>query len=108
MKTKLVYVLTCAPEATYIEQALMAVFSARHWNPDAHIVLIVDEKTDRLLIGNRGRILQYITEKIVANTIIDKNQHFSYVVNAKEKNNTTAREIAKIINDDAKLKIGIH
>ena len=49
-----------------------------------------------------------ITEKIVANTIIDKNQHFSYVVNAKEKNNTTAREIAKIINDDAKLKIGIH
>lgn len=65
MKTKLVYVLTCAPEATYIEQALMAVFSARHWNPDAHIVLIVDEKTDRLLIGNRGRILQYITEKIV-------------------------------------------
>lgn len=65
MKTKLVYVLTCAPEATYIEQALMAVFSARHWNPDARIVLMVDDKTDALLTGKRGEILNYISEKIV-------------------------------------------
>lgn len=65
MKTKLVYVLTCAPEATYIEQALMAVWSARHWNPDAHIVLMVDDKTDALLTGKRGEILNYISEKIV-------------------------------------------
>lgn len=65
MKTKLVYVLTCAPEATYIEQALMAVWSARYWNPDAHIVLMVDDKTDALLIGKRGEILNYISEKIL-------------------------------------------
>ena len=65
MRTKLVYVLTCAPEATYIEQALMAVWSARHWNPDAHIVLMVDDKTDALLTGKRGELLNYITEKIV-------------------------------------------
>ena len=65
MKTKLVYVLTCAPEATYIEQALMAVFSARHWNPGAHIVLMVDNKTDALFSGIRAEILDYISEKIV-------------------------------------------
>lgn len=65
MKTKLVYVLTCAPEATYIEQALMAVWSARYWNPDAYIVLIVDDKTDVLLTGKRAEILDYISEKIV-------------------------------------------
>ena len=65
MKTKLVYVLTCAPEATYIEQALMAVWSARYWNPSAHIVLLTDDKTELLLHGKRGEILQYITEKIV-------------------------------------------
>lgn len=65
MKTKLVYVLTCAPEATYIEQALMSVWSARHWNPDAHIVLITDNLTDNLLVGKRGEILNYISEKIV-------------------------------------------
>lgn len=65
MKTKLVYVLTCAPEATYIEQALMAVWSARHWNPEVHIVLMVDDRTDALLTGKRGEILNYISEKIV-------------------------------------------
>lgn len=65
MKTKLVYVLTCAPEATYIEQALMSVYSARHYNPDATIVLMVDDKTDALLTGKRGEILNYISEKIV-------------------------------------------
>lgn len=65
MNTKLVYVLTCAPEKYYIEQALMAVFSARYWNPDAHIVLMVDDKTDALLVGKRGEILDYISEKVV-------------------------------------------
>ena len=65
MRTKLVYVLTCAPEKHYIEQALMSVFSARHWNPDAHIVLLVDDLTDKLLVGKRADVLDYISEKIV-------------------------------------------
>lgn len=54
MKTKLVYVLTCAPDKNYIEQAHMAIWSARYHNPDATIVLIVDDKTDALLTGKRG------------------------------------------------------
>ena len=65
MTTKLVYVLTCASDKHYIEQTLMSAFSARHWNPDAHIVLMVDDKTDSLLQGKRAEILKYITEKIV-------------------------------------------
>lgn len=63
--TKLVYVLTCAPEKHYIEQALIAVFSARHWNAEAYIVLLVDDKTNVLLTGKRSGILDYISEKIV-------------------------------------------
>lgn len=65
MTTKLVYVLTCAEDKYYIEQALIAVFSARHWNPEACIVLVVDDKTDLLLTGNRAEILNYISEKII-------------------------------------------
>ena len=65
MKTKLVYVLTCTENKYYIEQALMSVFSARHWNPDAHIVLLVDDQTDLLLVGKRSEILNYVSEKIV-------------------------------------------
>ena len=67
MRTKLVYVLTCSPEDTYIEQALMAVWSARYWNSDAHIVLMTDNRTSQLLHSDtkRGEILHYITEEIV-------------------------------------------
>lgn len=78
MKTKLVYVLTCAPEATYIEQALMAVWSARYHNQDAHIVLLTDDKTSAILHagGPRGEILQYITEEIVTSFDEDKPMHY--------------------------------
>lgn len=65
MTTKLVYTLTCARDKHYIEQCLMAVFSARHYNPDATIVLIVDDKTDALFVGKRAELLNYITKKIV-------------------------------------------
>lgn len=76
MKTKLVYVLTCALEATYIEQALMAVWSARYHNPSAHIVLLTDDLTDKLFVGKRAEILDYISEKIVVPFDADKNMHY--------------------------------
>lgn len=65
MKTKLVYVLTCAIEATYIEQASISIYSVHYHNPDAHIVLIVDDNTNDLLVGKRAEVLEYITEKVV-------------------------------------------
>lgn len=65
MKTRLVYVLTCAPDKNYIEQALLSVYTARYHNPNATIVLIVDDLTDKLLVGTRGEILNYISQKIV-------------------------------------------
>lgn len=65
MNTKLVYVLTCAPDRYFIEQALLSIYTARYYNPDATIVLIVDDLTDKLLVGSRAEILEYISEKIV-------------------------------------------
>ena len=65
MNTKLVYVLTCAPDHYFIEQALLSVYTARYYNPDATIVLIVDDLTDKLLVGIRAEILEYISEKKV-------------------------------------------
>lgn len=76
MKTKLVYVLTCAEEDTYIEQALISVWSARYHNPDTPIILLVDNETDNLLVGKRGEILSYISEKIVVPFDTDKNMHY--------------------------------
>ena len=65
MLTKFVYVLTCVPEATYIEQALISIWSARYHNPDAYIVLLVDNKTNQLLVGQRAEVVKYISERIV-------------------------------------------
>ena len=76
MKTKLVYVLTCSHDNDYIEQALMAAYSARYHNPDAHIVLLTDDKTDELLVGVRGELLNYVSEKIVVPFDADKNMHY--------------------------------
>lgn len=76
MKTKLVYVLTCAPQDTYIEQALMSIWSARYHNPDAHIVLIVDDLTNNLLVGKRAEVLEYISEKIVVPFDKDESMHY--------------------------------
>lgn len=65
MNTKLVYVLTCSEKGSYIEQALMSIWSARYHNPDAHIVLLTDNLTNLLLLDTRGKLTDYITEKIV-------------------------------------------
>lgn len=65
MQIKIVYVLTCAEDATYIEQALISIWSARYHNPDAHIVLVVDDLTNQLLEGKRAEVLEYVTEKVV-------------------------------------------
>lgn len=77
MQTKLVYVLTCVPEATYIEQALISIWSARYHNPDAYIVLLVDDKTNQLLVGKRVEVMGHVTEKVVI-TFEDDNLTMMY------------------------------
>lgn len=76
MKTKLVYVLTCAPAATYIEQALISIWSARYHNPNVQIVLFVDNKTRDILVGMRSEILEYISECKVVDFDDDANMMY--------------------------------
>ena len=72
MLTKLVYVLTCASEGNYIEQALLAIWSARQHNPSAQIILFVDDVTDKVMSEGRNEVLKYVTEKIVIPFDADK------------------------------------
>ena len=79
MKTKLVYVLASTPENNYCDQALLSVFTARHYNPSVEIILVVDDQTNILFTGKREEILNYISEKIVVNldsdlTMMDKSR----------------------------------
>ena len=67
MKTKIVYAVTSDETDYYLEQTLVSVYSLRLYNPEARVVLIVDEKTNDTLTGKRTKILEYISEKVVVN-----------------------------------------
>lgn len=67
MKTKLLYILSSSESDTYLESALISIYSARFRMPDANITLLIDDITDNNFIGNRKELLSLITDKIVVN-----------------------------------------
>lgn len=90
MITKVVYIVVCDEHNNYLEQTALSAFSARIYNPDVEILLVVDEGTNKQILDNRSLILKYISEKIVVST---PNKY-----NNKEKSRylkTTLREIVK-------------
>ena len=66
METKLVYVLASDEKDVFTESALISIFSARKHMPSAHIVLAVDDCTDATLRGSRAALLDFVSEKRVA------------------------------------------
>lgn len=67
MKTKIVYVLTSTEQDLFLEQTLLSVYSLRLYNADADVLLVVDDYTDKTLVGQRRDILKYVSRKIVVN-----------------------------------------
>ena len=65
MNTKLLYVLVSDESDIYLEQASVSMFSARLHNPQIHITLLMDDLTDKNLIGQRRELLKTVSEKIV-------------------------------------------
>lgn len=65
MQTKIVYVLVSSENGYFYEQTVVSVTSLRLHNPDAHVVLVVDDRTDATLVGKRSALDQLVTEKIV-------------------------------------------
>lgn len=67
MKTKIVYVITSSNADVYLEQTYLSIYSLRRYENNATIVLLTDNRTNETLVGNRSKILEYISEKIVIN-----------------------------------------
>jgi hypothetical protein len=65
MRTKLLYILSSSEADTYLESALISIYSARFRMPDVNITLLVDDITNNSFAGNRKELLNFITEKIV-------------------------------------------
>ena len=59
---KYVYVLTSDYSDFYLEQTLLSITSLRYFMPDAFVTLIVDNITEKNLIGKRAEIHKVINE----------------------------------------------
>jgi hypothetical protein len=65
MKTKIVYTVSSNENDSYLEQTLMSIYSLKVHNPNAEIILLVDDLTDNTITGKRNNILKLISSKIV-------------------------------------------
>lgn len=66
MQTTIVYILISSEKDFYLEQLWLSLYSLRLYNPEARVVLLTDENTEKTLIGNRSKIRELLTEiKIV-------------------------------------------
>ncbi|MDR2943173.1 MAG: hypothetical protein LBV17_11340 [Treponema sp.] len=64
---KCVYVLTSSENDYYYEQFFLSMASMRLYNPDAEVVVLIDEKTKEGLAGKRSGYTQFVTEtKIIS------------------------------------------
>lgn len=59
---KVLYVLVSDDHDFYYEQAVASIISLKHVKPEASISLLVDDKTDKNLVGTRVSIKQFIDE----------------------------------------------
>lgn len=75
MKTKLLYVLVSSPEDNYLEMTHISITSAKYYMPDCHVVLLVDDQTDRLMDDNRRKILKMVDEYVVVPLNCDASAH---------------------------------
>lgn len=74
MKTKIVYVLISNENDCYLEQAFVSIYSLRLYNPDANLLLLVDEETSKTFEnGIRKLILDYVSKLV----IVDVPLHYS-------------------------------
>ena len=64
---KFLYILVSKDSDIYYEQTLVSILSLRHYNPEAFVTLLVDDKTDANLNGFRAEIKSLINEyKVVS------------------------------------------
>lgn len=64
---KFLYILVSKESDIYYEQTLVSILSLRHYNPDAFVTLLVDDKTDANLMGFRAEIKTLVNEyKVVS------------------------------------------
>lgn len=65
MRTKIVFTVVGDEKDIYVPQALVAIYSARLFNPNANIVLVVDQDTALVIEKHLPKINNYVSNLIV-------------------------------------------
>ena len=92
MKTKLVYILVSDTSDFYYEQTLLSATSARMWNPDAEIIVVVDDKTNATLVGTRTALMDVANKKVVVD--------FPKDINKKRRSRFLKTSVRKYVEGD--------
>ncbi len=87
MKTKIVYSVVSDYSDIYLEQTIVSIYSLRVHNPNAKVILVVDEQTNDTISGKRAKILEYVSEKIVIKNLnnLTKRQRSRFIKTSLRK-----------------------
>ena len=75
MNTQIVYVSTSGPDDLYFEETALSAYSLKSHQPDAYVVLVVDQDTRKAITGNREKLLCYFDNVQVVQCPDEYNQH---------------------------------
>lgn len=89
---KIVYVLSGKEEDFFYEQTLLSLYSLKHTNSEAYVILITDRDTEQYLNSDRNAINQYIDDI----KIIDVPDRFSSI----QKSRFLKTSLRKIVEGD--------
>lgn len=92
MKTKIVYVLCSSEKDNFLEQVILSAYSLKLHNADSYVCLVVDNKTQDALHGDRLKVKKYIDEVIAVNLSEDFSQ--------KERSRWIKTSLREIVNGD--------
>lgn len=93
MKTKFVYVLVSTDDDIYLEQAWVSIFSLRHFNNDAEVVLICDDRTSSRINKQGPEKFRNIVDNIVS-------VPFAETVSNRERSRWLKTNLRKLIEGD--------
>lgn len=65
MRTKIVYTVVGGEKGIYVPQALVAIYSARKYNPSANITLVIDKDTSLVIDKHLPNIKKYLSDLVV-------------------------------------------
>ena len=93
MKTKIVYDVICSANDLYFEQLLASVWSLKHYNPEAYVILLTDEASSNAIEAKGYKETHELIDEIKIIELDDK-------LTNKEKSRWIKTSLRKLIAGD--------